>query len=252
MARYRTKNMDDTPLRPAAPDAHWKSLQQGDRVSVRLAPGLRNRRPGGRRHGGPHRRLGGPRRRPGPHAAALQRRRGDPPARHLSRPLTCRQARAAVPIRAPVRAPIGFRSEHPAPVFCLRSCRPATARIFPWPWPTAASPGTAWRTPWRRSAPPSSSGSGIWRRTCTPPPTASCCCSTTKPWTGSRTAAAGSRTSRRRPWPGRGSAARNPSRCSRNSPRPSRTSGSTSTSRTGTRWTPWPRRSNGTDCTTGC
>ena len=39
MARYRTKNMDDTPLRPAAPDAHWKSLQRGDRVSVRLAPG---------------------------------------------------------------------------------------------------------------------------------------------------------------------------------------------------------------------
>lgn len=39
MARYRTKNMDDTPLHPAAPDAHWKSLQQGDRVRVRLAPG---------------------------------------------------------------------------------------------------------------------------------------------------------------------------------------------------------------------
>ena len=39
MARNRTKNMDDTPLRPAAPDAHWKSLQRGDRVSVRLAPG---------------------------------------------------------------------------------------------------------------------------------------------------------------------------------------------------------------------
>lgn len=39
MARYRTKNMDDMPLRPAAPDARWKSLQRGDRVSVRLAPG---------------------------------------------------------------------------------------------------------------------------------------------------------------------------------------------------------------------
>ncbi|MGP4030803.1 hypothetical protein [Pseudarthrobacter sp. 1C304] len=39
MARYRMKNIDDMPLRPAAPDAHWKSLQQGDRVSVRLVPG---------------------------------------------------------------------------------------------------------------------------------------------------------------------------------------------------------------------
>jgi hypothetical protein len=39
MARNRTKNINDMPLRPAAPDAHWKSLQQGDRVSVRLAPG---------------------------------------------------------------------------------------------------------------------------------------------------------------------------------------------------------------------
>ena len=39
MARYRTRNMDDMPLRVPAPDAHWQSLRQGDRVSVRLAPG---------------------------------------------------------------------------------------------------------------------------------------------------------------------------------------------------------------------
>ncbi|MDN4643808.1 hypothetical protein [Arthrobacter sp. PsM3] len=39
MAKYRTQNTDDTPLRRVAPDAHWKTLQQGDRVSVRLAPG---------------------------------------------------------------------------------------------------------------------------------------------------------------------------------------------------------------------
>ena len=39
MARYRTRNMDDMPLRAPAPDAHWQSLRQGDRVSVRLAPG---------------------------------------------------------------------------------------------------------------------------------------------------------------------------------------------------------------------
>ncbi|MEO3931596.1 hypothetical protein WMO79_02120 [Micrococcaceae bacterium Sec7.4] len=39
MARYRTEKLHDMPLRPVAPDAHWKSLQRGDRVSVRLAPG---------------------------------------------------------------------------------------------------------------------------------------------------------------------------------------------------------------------
>lgn len=39
MAKYRTVYTDDTPLRRVAPDAHWKSLRQGDRVSVRLAPG---------------------------------------------------------------------------------------------------------------------------------------------------------------------------------------------------------------------
>ncbi|MET1021368.1 MAG: hypothetical protein ABWX69_04115 [Arthrobacter sp.] len=39
MAKYRTEKRDDTPPRRVAPDAHWKSLQQGDRVSVRLAPG---------------------------------------------------------------------------------------------------------------------------------------------------------------------------------------------------------------------
>jgi len=39
MARYRTEKLDDMPLRPVVPDAHWKSLQQGDRVSVRLTPG---------------------------------------------------------------------------------------------------------------------------------------------------------------------------------------------------------------------
>ncbi|MCB5280401.1 hypothetical protein QK292_06020 [Arthrobacter sp. AL08] len=39
MARYRMDNSDDTPLRRVVPDEHWNSLQQGDRVSVRLAPG---------------------------------------------------------------------------------------------------------------------------------------------------------------------------------------------------------------------
>ena len=39
MAKYRTDKTDETPLRRVTPDAHWKSLQQGDRVSVRLAPG---------------------------------------------------------------------------------------------------------------------------------------------------------------------------------------------------------------------
>ena len=31
--------MDEQPLRRVAPDAHWQSLRQGDRVRVRLAPG---------------------------------------------------------------------------------------------------------------------------------------------------------------------------------------------------------------------
>ena len=39
MAKYRTDKTDNFPLRRVAPDAHWKNLQQGDRVSVRLAPG---------------------------------------------------------------------------------------------------------------------------------------------------------------------------------------------------------------------
>ncbi|MET1063928.1 MAG: hypothetical protein ABWX85_03055 [Arthrobacter sp.] len=39
MAKYRTEKMDTLPLRRVAPDAQWRSLQQGDRVSVRLAPG---------------------------------------------------------------------------------------------------------------------------------------------------------------------------------------------------------------------
>lgn len=40
MAKYRTDKTDNTPLRRVMPDAHWQSLQQGDRVSVRLAPGF--------------------------------------------------------------------------------------------------------------------------------------------------------------------------------------------------------------------
>ncbi|MCU1531014.1 MAG: hypothetical protein JWO49_585 [Arthrobacter sp.] len=39
MARYRTENTDDQSLRRVDPDAHWKSLEQGDRVRVRLSPG---------------------------------------------------------------------------------------------------------------------------------------------------------------------------------------------------------------------
>ncbi|HSN36019.1 MAG TPA: hypothetical protein VLT34_06690 [Arthrobacter sp.] len=39
MAKYRTGKTDDAPLRRVMPDERWKSLQQGDRVSVRLAPG---------------------------------------------------------------------------------------------------------------------------------------------------------------------------------------------------------------------
>ena len=40
MARHRINNTDDQPLRPAEPDRHWRQLRQGDRVSVRLAPGV--------------------------------------------------------------------------------------------------------------------------------------------------------------------------------------------------------------------
>ncbi len=39
MARYRIERSDDQPLRRIEPDTHWKSLRQGDRVSVRTAPG---------------------------------------------------------------------------------------------------------------------------------------------------------------------------------------------------------------------
>ena len=52
--------------------------------------------------------------------------------------------------------------------------------------------------------------------------------------------------------PGAGSAASEPIPLFEELARPSRTSGSISTSRTGIRWTPWPRRSNGTGCTTAC
>jgi hypothetical protein len=39
MARNRIESTDDQPLRKAEPDALWKNLRQGDRVSVRLAAG---------------------------------------------------------------------------------------------------------------------------------------------------------------------------------------------------------------------
>ncbi|MHA7222361.1 hypothetical protein ACX80S_08580 [Arthrobacter sp. RHLT1-20] len=39
MAKYRTHNLDEQPLRRVDPDARWQSLQQGDRIRVRLAPG---------------------------------------------------------------------------------------------------------------------------------------------------------------------------------------------------------------------
>jgi hypothetical protein len=37
MARKRIESTDDQPPRSAKPDAHWKNLREGDRVSVRLA-----------------------------------------------------------------------------------------------------------------------------------------------------------------------------------------------------------------------
>lgn len=39
MAR-KVKHGTDDPLREAAPSQHWKSLRQGDRVRVLLAPGF--------------------------------------------------------------------------------------------------------------------------------------------------------------------------------------------------------------------
>jgi len=39
MARSGNRHLDEQPLRRVAPDAHWQSLRQGDRVRVRLAPG---------------------------------------------------------------------------------------------------------------------------------------------------------------------------------------------------------------------
>ena len=39
MAKYRMDKTENSPLRRVTPDAHWRSLRQGDRVSVRLAPG---------------------------------------------------------------------------------------------------------------------------------------------------------------------------------------------------------------------
>jgi len=40
MARHRINNTDEQPLHPVEPDRHWRQLRQGDRVSVRLAPGV--------------------------------------------------------------------------------------------------------------------------------------------------------------------------------------------------------------------
>ncbi|MEC5179877.1 hypothetical protein [Arthrobacter sp. CG_A4] len=39
MAKYRTHNLHEQPLRRVDPDARWRSLRQGDRIRVRLAPG---------------------------------------------------------------------------------------------------------------------------------------------------------------------------------------------------------------------
>lgn len=39
MAKYRTHNLDELPLRRVDPDERWKSLRAGDRVHVRLAAG---------------------------------------------------------------------------------------------------------------------------------------------------------------------------------------------------------------------
>jgi hypothetical protein len=39
MARRRTRSTNEQALHEAEPDARWKNLRQGDRVSVRLVPG---------------------------------------------------------------------------------------------------------------------------------------------------------------------------------------------------------------------
>lgn len=39
MAKYRTHNPAEQPLRRVDPDERWRSLRAGDRVHVRLAPG---------------------------------------------------------------------------------------------------------------------------------------------------------------------------------------------------------------------
>lgn len=39
MARYRTEKTSELPLHRVDPDPRWRSLRQGDRVSVRMAPG---------------------------------------------------------------------------------------------------------------------------------------------------------------------------------------------------------------------
>ena len=40
MARKKSKNAAEGPLRPVEPVPHWSALCEGDRVSVRLAPGV--------------------------------------------------------------------------------------------------------------------------------------------------------------------------------------------------------------------
>jgi hypothetical protein len=40
VARKKTKNAVEAPLRPVEPGPHWSELREGDRVSVRLAPGF--------------------------------------------------------------------------------------------------------------------------------------------------------------------------------------------------------------------
>ena len=40
MARKKTKNTAEVPLRPVEPAPHWSALREGDRVSVLLAPGV--------------------------------------------------------------------------------------------------------------------------------------------------------------------------------------------------------------------
>ncbi|OFI39105.1 hypothetical protein BIU82_15795 [Arthrobacter sp. SW1] len=43
MAKRKTNGFYDAPIRRAEPAEHWKQLRQGDRVSVKLAPGYENR-----------------------------------------------------------------------------------------------------------------------------------------------------------------------------------------------------------------